>query len=84
MSRLSLSPVLVTDGCGCIGSHIVSDILKDEPNADIFVLDLGQHNQVPGVTCYKCDISSLPEIEAIFARCKSKTVLDVASPDGTL
>ncbi|ROW08459.1 hypothetical protein VMCG_03187 [Cytospora schulzeri] len=81
MSRLPLSPVLVTGGCGFIGSHVVNDILKSEPNADVHVLDISQHNQVPGPTYYKCDISSLTEVEAIFARCKPKTVFHVASPD---
>ncbi|ROW03693.1 hypothetical protein VMCG_05328 [Cytospora schulzeri] len=52
MSRLPLSPVLVTGGCGFIGSHIVSDILKDEPNADIYVLNITQRNEVPGATYY--------------------------------
>lgn len=81
MSRLPLSPVLVTGGCGFIGSNVVSDILKYEPDADIHVLDISERNQVPGVTYYKCDISSLAEVEAIFTRCKPKTVFHVASPD---
>ncbi|KUI67592.1 Sterol-4-alpha-carboxylate 3-dehydrogenase, decarboxylating [Cytospora mali] len=61
-------------------------MLEYEPNADIHVLDthvldISQHNQVPGATYYKCDISSLSEVEAIFAKCKPKTVFHVASPD---
>ncbi|ROV95496.1 hypothetical protein VPNG_08911 [Cytospora leucostoma] len=82
MGKSSLSPVLITGGCGFVGSHIVSDILlKYEPTADVHVIDIKQQKEVPGATYYKCDISSRSDVEAIFRRCKPKTVFHVACPD---
>lgn len=81
VSSHSLSPVIVTGGCGFIGSHVVSEILKLEPSAVIHVLDISQTNQIPGVSYHTCDISSISEVEAVFRESKAKTVFHVASPD---
>ncbi|KAM7205415.1 hypothetical protein V8F20_003184 [Naviculisporaceae sp. PSN 640] len=79
----SLSPVIVTGGCGFIGSHLVDGILEREPSCEIHVLDIKLTNtgsmSLPNVTYHKVDITSLSPVTAIFQRVKPKTVFHVAT-----
>jgi sterol-4alpha-carboxylate 3-dehydrogenase (decarboxylating) len=78
----SLGPVVVTGGCGFIGFHLVSGLLKAEPSCRIHVIDIDiNRNQVPGVIYHDCDITSAGDVEAVFLSAKPKTVFHVACPD---
>lgn len=81
----SLSPAIVTGGCGFIGFHMVNGLLEREPDCQIHVIDINtNHNQVAGVIYHTCDISSLSDVEAVFNQAKPKTVFHVACPDSTV
>ncbi|TGO75567.1 hypothetical protein BELL_0206g00130 [Botrytis elliptica] len=46
MPSTSHKSVLVTDGCGCLGHHIVRQLIEDPEFSDISI----QNHQVSGVT----------------------------------
>lgn len=78
----SLSPILVTGGCGFIGFHIVKGLLAREPQAEIHVIDINTtRNTHSGVNYHKCDIGSAADVEAVFLHAKPKTIFHVACPD---
>ncbi|KAI1129718.1 NAD(P)-binding protein [Nemania abortiva] len=82
---LALSPVVVTGGCGFIGSHIVDALLQSEPDCQVHVIDINtSRNRVAGVSYHTCDISSASEVNAVFAETRPKTVFHVACPDSTV
>lgn len=81
----SLSPAIVTGGCGFIGFHLVNGLLEREPDCQIHVIDINtNHNQVSGVNYHTRDISSLADVEAVFNQAQPKTVFHVACPDSTV
>ncbi|MCJ1320750.1 hypothetical protein MMC15_006091 [Xylographa vitiligo] len=78
----SLSPVLVTGGCGFIGFHIVSKLLEADPTCQIHVLDIDtSRNRLPTVVYHTCDITSFPTVSEIVHAARPKTVFHVACPD---
>ncbi|KAK7996684.1 sphingolipid long chain base-responsive protein [Apiospora arundinis] len=81
-SDISLSPVLVTGGCGFIGFHIVSGLLERDPTCRIHVLDIDtSRNRVAGVEYHTADITSATDVETVFIAAKPTTVFHVACPD---
>ncbi|KAJ4391114.1 erg26, C-3 sterol dehydrogenase [Gnomoniopsis smithogilvyi] len=83
----SLSPVVVTGGCGFIGYHIVAQILKEQPDCKIHVIDINtQRNRfsAPGVDYHTCDISSLSQVEQVVLQTRPKTIFHVACPESTV
>lgn len=60
---VSLSPAIVTGGCGFTGSHMVEGLLQHEENAQVHVIARDVRSQIPGVTYHTCDISSLDEVQ---------------------
>ncbi|KAI1175971.1 C-3 sterol dehydrogenase/C-4 decarboxylase family protein [Nemania sp. FL0916] len=77
-----LSPIVVTGGCGFIGSHIVENLLQSEPGCQIHVVDVNTNqNRFAGVSYHTCDISLADTVNAVFAEAKPKTVFHVACPD---
>lgn len=82
---VSLSPVVVTGGCGFIGSHIVEHILQREPTSEVHVIDINtERNRVTGAIYHTADVSDLGGIEGIFAEVRPKTVFHVACPTSTV
>lgn len=78
----TLSPILVTGGCGFIGYHLVKGLLDQEPHGEIHVLDIKTtRNTHPGVKYHECDIASAAGVEAVFQQAKPRTVFHVACPD---
>ncbi|KAM7196899.1 Cytochrome P450 [Naviculisporaceae sp. PSN 640] len=81
-SKISLSPVVVTGGCGFIGFHLVTGILQNEPDCLVHVIDTNTtRNRIPGVTYHTADISVPPDVERVFSIAKPKTVFHLACPD---
>lgn len=79
-----LSPVIITGGCGFVGSHLVEGLLAQNPNCQIHVLDTTiERNQIRGadVHYHVCDITISAVVERIFAQYKPQAVFHVASPD---
>lgn len=77
-----LNPVIITGGCGFVGSHLAEGLLAEDPNCQIHVIDVNTaRNQVPGVHYHTCDITSSADVESVFVEIKPQTVFHVASPD---
>lgn len=81
MAPPSLGPTLVVGDCGFVGHNIIREILRQEPSASVSVLDLRtETNILPGVTYHAADITKKPQVEAVFAQVKPKTVFHTVSP----
>lgn len=77
-----LSPVIITGGCGFVGSHLAEGLLAESSNCEIHVIDQDTtKNQVPGVHYHTCDITSSADLESIFVKIQPQTVFHAASPD---
>jgi sterol-4alpha-carboxylate 3-dehydrogenase (decarboxylating) len=80
----SLGKVIVVGGCGFLGSHIVSYIVKRHPQTQVAVLDLrtnANRNASPNVTYHGGDITDLDAMKAIFSQINPDAVIHTASPD---
>lgn len=78
----TLSPVIVTGGCGFVGFHLVEGLLAEDATCEVHVIDLQiERNRAPGVTYHSCDITSSAGVEVVFSKVNPKTVFHVASPD---
>ena len=75
--------ILITGGAGNIGSHIIEEILNQNPKSKIIVVDnfFNGKNIIksPNVKYYPIDISNLEEIDYIFKTYKPKYVFHCAS-----
>ena len=81
----SLTPVLVTGGCGFVAYHIITHILSTDPNCEIHVIDVDtSHNRVDGVTYHACDISSATAVSAVMRAARPTTIFHTASPDSMI
>ena len=81
-SSPSLSPVLITGGCGFIGSHLIEHLLALDPSCQIHVLDINtERNRYPSVTYHTCDISSAKAVAQVMRDAQPRAIFHVASPD---
>lgn len=81
----SLSPVVVTGGCGFIGYHIIAQILKQDSACKIHVIDINtQRNRIAGVEYHDCDISSASQVEQVLTQTRPTTIFHVACPESTI
>lgn len=81
-SSSTLSPVLITGGCGFVGFHLVEGLLKEDTNCQIHVVDIHtERNRIPGVIYHNCDITSVMDLESVFVAAKPRTVFHIACPD---
>lgn len=79
----NLGKVLVVGGCGFLGSHIVSYIVKHHPQTKVAVLDLrtnSNRNASPNVSYHDGDITDHAAMQAIFSQVKPDAVIHTASP----
>ncbi|KAK4459793.1 hypothetical protein QBC42DRAFT_273658 [Cladorrhinum samala] len=82
-----LGSVIVTGGCGFVGSHLVDALLVLSPTLSIDVLDINttrnrvDHSTFPNVTYHQVDVSDRAAILSLFQSIKPTTVFHAASPD---
>jgi sterol-4alpha-carboxylate 3-dehydrogenase (decarboxylating) len=82
-SPQSLGKVLVVGGCGFLGGHIVSLIVKRHPQTQVVVLDLrtnSNRHSSSTVSYHDGDITDLAEMRALFAQVKPDAIIHTASP----
>lgn len=85
MASRSLSPVLVTGGCGFVAYYIITRILSTDPACEIHVIDIDtSHNRIDGVIYHICDISSNNAVSAIMRAACPTTIFHTASPDSMI
>ncbi|CAO2656715.1 Nn.00g055180.m01.CDS01 [Neocucurbitaria sp. VM-36] len=87
MSRLesipSLGKVVVVGGCGFLGSHIVSYIVKHHPQTQVAVLDLrtsSNRNASANISYHDGDITDDVAMKALFSQIRPDAVIHTASP----
>jgi sterol-4alpha-carboxylate 3-dehydrogenase (decarboxylating) len=86
-SSQSLSPVLVTGGCGFIGFHIVQHLLSQEADCQVHVLDINTtRNRVPNpnVHYHNCDIASTTSVHSVLQEAQPRTIFHLACPDSMI
>ncbi|TVY26269.1 Sterol-4-alpha-carboxylate 3-dehydrogenase,decarboxylating [Lachnellula hyalina] len=84
VGAVPLGSVLVTGGCGFIGSHLVDKILASEPTSQVHVIDINTtRNRLnnPRVTYHTIDIANLLEVESAMRAARPRTIFHVACPD---
>lgn len=78
----SLSPVLITGGCGFIGHHLVQTLIKSDPSCHVHVLDIHtERNRFDAATYHTCDIASAAAVEKVMQEVKPKVIFHIACPD---
>ncbi|KAL9119641.1 MAG: hypothetical protein Q9187_003807, partial [Circinaria calcarea] len=81
----SLSPVLITGGCGFIGYHLVKHLLALDSSCQIHVLDVNtSRNLFPSVIYHTCDISSAEAVAKVMRDAQPRVIFHIASPDSTV
>lgn len=84
-NSLSLSPVLITGGCGFIGHHLVQTLLKSDPNCKVHILDIDtERNRFDSATYHICDIASAAGVETVMQEVKPKVIFHLACPDSMI
>lgn len=77
----ALDPVLVVDGCGGLGLHIITQLLQSGEAADITILDIYlERNRVEKVHYTQGSVSSRADVSKALANVKPRTIFYVASP----
>ncbi|KAL1609048.1 erg26, C-3 sterol dehydrogenase [Nothophoma quercina] len=79
----TLGTVVVVGGCGFLGSHIVSYIVKRHPQTQIAVLDLrtnSNRHTSSTVSYHDGDITDLTAMQKFFSQIKPDAVIHTASP----
>jgi sterol-4alpha-carboxylate 3-dehydrogenase (decarboxylating) len=73
---MSLGRVLVTGGCGCLGYHIVTQLVEGHDATEVFVLARApDHNLVDGAQYLKADVTKRDEVDAVLRKVKPKVVI---------
>jgi len=77
-SKQPLGNILVVGGCGFLGHHIVSQLLKYD--AQISVLDLTTtRNRHDGAHYHSADITSLPAVREVFQQVQPHVIIHTAA-----
>ncbi len=86
-SSQTMSPVLITGGCGFIGFHLVQRILTAEPSCHLHVLDINtsrNRRTHANITYHTCDITSASAVDAIIQKALPRTIFHAACPDSMI
>lgn len=80
-SSMVLGTVLVTGGCGFVGSHIVHSLLEEGCSGPIYVVSRHpDKNLQDGPNYRSIDLTNADAIDALLQEIKPKTVIHTASP----
>ncbi|MCJ1432717.1 hypothetical protein MMC27_002074 [Xylographa pallens] len=80
-AKQPLGAVLVIGGCGFLGHHIVSQLLEEDPTAQVSVLDLHtDRNRLPSVDYYDGNITSKLDVQSILQKVQPQSIIHTASP----
>lgn len=80
-ARAPLGKVLITGGCGFLGHHIVSQLQRSHPTAQIQVLDLSTtRNRLPNVDYHSGDICDAPFVRTLLQDLRPQVIIHTASP----
>ncbi|KAI9157961.1 Sterol-4-alpha-carboxylate 3-dehydrogenase, decarboxylating [Paramyrothecium foliicola] len=78
----SMSPVLITGGCGFIGFHMTRHILQAEPDCSVHVVDINTtRNTLPGVHYHNIYITDAGRLKALVVQVEPRTIFHIACPD---
>ena len=81
-SSPSLSPVLITGGCGFIGSHLIEHLHAINPSCEIHVIDnYTSRTFLPSVKYYMYDVSAADAVDLVMLEAKPRTIFHIACPD---
>jgi sterol-4alpha-carboxylate 3-dehydrogenase (decarboxylating) len=81
MELLSLDPVLVIGGCGCLGHSIVEQLIKDGSASNVAVFDVNtKFNRVDSVKYIQGSLSSRDDVLSALQQTKARVVIHTASP----
>jgi sterol-4alpha-carboxylate 3-dehydrogenase (decarboxylating) len=77
----SLGHVVVTGGCGFLGTNIVKLILEQSPESTVSALDVRTTNRVDSeqVSYHACDITDGPAIHELFQKLRPDVVIHTAA-----
>jgi sterol-4alpha-carboxylate 3-dehydrogenase (decarboxylating) len=79
MTAASLGSVLVVGGCGFVGSHVVSWLMK-EPDCSVSVLSRNpNHSRIPGASYYACDVTDLNSLRNLILELQPRVIINTAS-----
>ena len=81
----TMSPVLITGGCGFIGRHLVEGLFEAEPGCRIHVLDINtERNRHPSAVYHKGDVSSAQIVDKVMKETKPLVIFHIACPDSMI
>jgi sterol-4alpha-carboxylate 3-dehydrogenase (decarboxylating) len=81
MSSTLHDSVLVVDGSGCLGHHIVKQLNDDPYFSDIAVFDIKTaHNRVDGVKYIEGSLTSRDEVLRAIQEVNPRVIIHTASP----
>lgn len=77
---MSLGRVLVTGGCGCLGYHVVKQLIEGKHATEVGVLARRpDHNLVDGAQYFKADITKRAEVDDVMTKFKPNVVIHTAA-----
>lgn len=79
-----LGNVLITGGCGFIGSHIVEAVLREQDRGQVYVTSRNPNQHLlPDVIYKAADLSNPANINTLISEINPKVIIHTASPNSS-